>query len=225
MTYAQGSRRLRAYRRRIGAIRTRMREVQRRLEPEPVQDYVFATARGPRRLSALFGTHRDLFVVHNMGASCPYCTLWADGYNGLYRHVASRAAFVASPDPPAVQQRFARSRGWRFPMVSHAGTTFARDMGYRSPAGGFLPGNSAFRRERARLVRVSDAAWSPGDDFCALWHLQLRAAWLPGPRGTGHQRLPQGRRRHDLSHVLLLRAWPRHGERRLSADGPAAEGP
>jgi predicted dithiol-disulfide oxidoreductase (DUF899 family) len=172
MTYAQGSRRLRTYRRRIGAIRARMRDVQRRLEPEPVEDYVFATTRGPRSLSSLFGSRDDLFVVHNMGSACPYCTLWADGYNGLYRHIASRAAFVvASPDPPSVQQRFARGRGWRFPMVSHAGTTFARDMGYRRRSGGFLPGISAFRRERGRIVRVSDAAWSPGDDFCALWHL------------------------------------------------------
>ena len=172
MTYAEGTRRLKAYRKRIGAIRGRMREVQRRVEPQPVEDYVFATVNGPTPLSALFGSQRDLFVIHNMGSSCPYCTLWADGYNGLYPHIQSRAAFVvASPDPPTVQQRFARGRGWRFPMVSHQGTTFAGDMGYRSRAGGWLPGISAFRLERERIVRVSDAAESPGDDFCTVWHL------------------------------------------------------
>jgi predicted dithiol-disulfide oxidoreductase (DUF899 family) len=185
MKYAQATRRLKTYRTRIAAIRRRMRDVQQRVEPEPVEDYQFSTTRGPRPLSALFGSHRDLFVVHNMGSSCPYCTLWADGYNGLYRHIRSRAAFVvASPDPPAVQQRFARGRGWRFPMVSHQGTTFARDMGYRSRSGGLLPGISAFQRERDRIVRVSDAASSPGDDFCSLWHvLELLpegpAGWQP----------------------------------------------
>jgi predicted dithiol-disulfide oxidoreductase (DUF899 family) len=57
-------------------------------------------------------------------------------------------------------------------MVSHQGTTtFARDMGYRSRSGGLLPGISAFRRERDRIVRMSDAVCSPGDDFCALWHM------------------------------------------------------
>ena len=44
-------------------------------------------------------------------------------------------------------------------------------MGYRSRSGGLLPGISAFRRERDRIVRMSDAVCSPGDDFCALWHM------------------------------------------------------
>jgi hypothetical protein len=39
------------------------------------------------------------------------------------------AFVIASPDSPAVQQQFARSRGWRFPMVSHQGTMFADDKG------------------------------------------------------------------------------------------------
>ncbi len=113
-----------------------------------------ASSKGPVRLSQLFGGGRDLIVIHNMGASCPYCTMWADGYNGLYAHIATRAALVvSSPDPPDVQRRFARSRGWRFPIVSHQGTTFAADMGYRSRDGGWLPGLSAFRRERDRIVR------------------------------------------------------------------------
>lgn len=69
------------------------------------------------RLSDLFGRHEDLMVVHNMGSSCPGCTLWADGYNGVHHHVVTRAAFVvSSPDPPDVQEAFAASRGWRFLM-------------------------------------------------------------------------------------------------------------
>ena len=191
MRYAEGVRQLGAYRKRIGAIRARMRRVQQRIEPQPVEDYVFATTRGPKRLSALFGPQRDLFVIHNMGSACPYCTLWADGYNGLYPHIRSRAAFVvSSPDPPAIQHRFARSRGWRFPMVSHRGTTFAQDMGYRARSGGWRPGISAFRRQGDGAVRVSDVAWSPGDDFCALWHVldllpEGPAGWQPRLRYAG----------------------------------------
>lgn len=198
MKYAEGRRRLGVYRRRIAALRNTMRTVQKRVQPEPVNDYVFATVQGPVRLSQLFGTKKDLFVIHNMGSSCPYCTLWADGYNGLYQHIASRAAFVvSSPDPPNVQRAFARRRGWRFPMVSHAGSSFAEDMGYRSPRGDWLPGLSAFRRERGHLVRVSDAGSSPGDDFCALWHvLDLLpdgpAGWQPRLRYRGAPRVRQG---------------------------------
>jgi len=185
MKYREGTRRLAAYRQRIAALRDKMRAVQRRIEPEVVEDYTFATARGPKRLSQLFGEKRDLFVIHNMGSSCPYCTLWADGYNGLYPHLHTRASFVvSSPDPPAVQQRFARSRRWRFPMVSHQGTTFAADMGYRSRSGEWRPGISAFRRQGDRILRLSDVGSRPGDDFCMAWHLfdllpEGPAGWQP----------------------------------------------
>jgi predicted dithiol-disulfide oxidoreductase (DUF899 family) len=163
--------RLAAYRREMTELRKKMREAQASIEPEEVQDYTFARPERPVRLSELFGDKGDLFVVHNMGASCPFCTLWADGFNGIYDHLADRAAFVvSSPDPPAAQQKFASGRGWRFPMVSHEGTTFAADMGYRSASGGWMPGVSVFRREGDRILRVSDTSFGPGDDFCALWH-------------------------------------------------------
>lgn len=170
MKYSAGAEAMNAYRREIADIRRKMRTTQAEMEPQEVANYEFRTTEGPVELSALFGKHADLIVVHNMGASCPNCTLWADGYNGLHQHVVSRTAFVvSSPDAPAAQQKFAAGRGWRFPMVSHMGTTFAEDMGYRSPRG-WLPGVSVFRRDAGRILRVSDAAWSPGDDFCTLWH-------------------------------------------------------
>lgn len=171
MNYAEGMQQLRGHREQIAALRSNMRKIQAAIEPEEVDDYVFATCDGPIKLSALFGDKNDLFVIHNMGASCPYCTLWADGYNGIYHHLASRAAFfVSSPDTPEVQKRLTESRGWRFPMVSHRGTSFAADMGYQS-GDRLVPGLSVFRMQDDRLVRVSDSRANPGDDFCALWHL------------------------------------------------------
>jgi len=171
MSYRDGAAALAAYRGQIADLRRKMRDVQALIEPEEVEDYEFATQNGPVRLSSLFGEKRDLIVILNMGTSCPSCTLWADGYSGLYPHIADRAAFaVSSPDVPKVQQRFAAGRGWRFPMVSHAGTSFAGDMCYRSEGGGYRPGISVFRRDGARVIRVSDTGLQPGDDFCALWH-------------------------------------------------------
>jgi hypothetical protein len=69
-------------------------------------------------------------------------------------------------------------------MVSHLGTTFAADMGYRSDQGAWRPGISVFKRAGPKILRVSDAAWSPGDDFCTVWHFfdllpDGAAGWSP----------------------------------------------
>jgi predicted dithiol-disulfide oxidoreductase (DUF899 family) len=186
MNYSDTAARLTDYRRQIDALREQMRALQASREPQEVEDYSLAGGAGPVRLSALFGDKDDLIVIHNMGKACVYCTLWADGYNGVYPHLADRAGFVvASPDPPDIQRDFAAGRSWRFPMVSHAGTSFAADMGYRAPEGGWLPGISVFRRDGARLLRVADTGEGPGDDFCALWHL---FDMLPGGAGDWRPR-------------------------------------
>jgi predicted dithiol-disulfide oxidoreductase (DUF899 family) len=157
------------------------------IAPEPVQDYEFRRAGGTVKLSELFGDKDTLLVVHNMGASCPNCTLWADGFNGVFEHLRSRAAFVvSSPDQPDQQQAFAASRGWRFPMVSGAGSSFPQDMGYWRDDHA-TPGISVFRREGGRIVRVADTSFSPGDDFCAVWHFfdlipEGAAGWEPAYR-------------------------------------------
>jgi predicted dithiol-disulfide oxidoreductase (DUF899 family) len=97
----------------------RLAELKRSLPREPVKEYVLAGWEGPTTLSALFGAKRDLVVVHNMGKGCRYCTLWADGFQGVWRHLADRAGFVVcSPDSVETQKAFAASRGWGFPMVS-----------------------------------------------------------------------------------------------------------
>ena len=184
MKYAAATQKLSDFREQIAAIRKEMRKVQAGIEPQEVGDYEFRVMDGVVTLSELFGDHSDLMVVHNMGISCPGCTLWADGYNGIHQHVTSRAAFVvSSPDSPEVQQKFAQERGWVFPLVSHMGSTFAQDMGYRS-ATRWLPGMSVFKREGARILRVSDVSWSPGDDFCTIWHMfdllpEGPAGWRP----------------------------------------------
>lgn len=171
MQYAETSEKLVELRRQIAGLREEMRALQRSAEPEPVEDYEFATAEGPVRLSELFGDKDTLFVIHNMGASCRYCTLWADGFNGVLGHLENRAAFVlSSPDEPEAQRKFAASRGWRFRMVSHRGTRFAADMGYKGEKG-WLPGVSVFKKAGGRILRVSDSHFGPGDDFCTVWHL------------------------------------------------------
>lgn len=175
MAYTDTIRELNDARRRIHEIRAEMRELQAGIEPEQVEDYEFGTSDGPVRLSALFGDQDELFIIHNMGSGCRYCTLWADGFNGFVDHLENRAAFVvSSPESPEEQRRFAESRRWRFRMVSHEGTSFAEDMGYFTDAGefaGFQPGVSVFRKDGDRILRVADTSLGPNDDFCSIWHL------------------------------------------------------
>jgi predicted dithiol-disulfide oxidoreductase (DUF899 family) len=184
MTYKDTAEKLAQYRREIAGLRQKMREAQAAIEPEEVQDYEFAVPEGKVRMSALFGGKDTLFVVHNMGTSCPYCTLWADGFNGVFDHLRNRAAFVvSSPDDPATQRKFAYGRHWKFPMVSHQGTTFAADMGYRRDKG-WVAGVSVFKCAGGKLLRVADTAFSPGDDFCNVWHFfdlipEGKAGWQP----------------------------------------------
>lgn len=187
MKYADVNGKLADYRRQIADIREKMRDTLAMVEPEAVKDYEFTSSDGSVRLSELFGDHEDLIVIHNMGVSCSHCTLWADGYNGIHQHVVSRAGFVvSSPDSPKVQKKIAESRGWRFPMVSHANTSFAADMGYVSARGGWMPGVSVFKRDGDAILRVSNTGFSPGDDFCILWHF---FDMLPG--GVGERSSPE----------------------------------
>ncbi len=170
MSYRDTTKRLAAMRGQIASLRDEMRKTQAAVEPEPVENYTFATQDGPVRLADLFGGKDTLFVIHNMGASCRFCTLWADGFNGVLPHLESRAAFVvSSPDAPDKQQKFKDNRGWKFRMVSHQGNNFAADMGYRTEKG-FQPGVSVFRKQNGKIVRVSDQELGPYDDFCSVWH-------------------------------------------------------
>ena len=70
------------------------RALQAAAHPQDVTDYVFSGWEVPVRLSELFGDKENLILIHNMGRSCSSCTMWADGVNGVYDHLASRAAFA-----------------------------------------------------------------------------------------------------------------------------------
>lgn len=168
------------YRQRIAEMETEVLEMKSKLAKlrqraprEDFEDHSLKTGDGGNvRLSELFGDKCDLIVIHNMGRECPYCTMWADGFNGILAHLENRAAFVVvSPDSPEVQKEIATSRGWRFRMASTNGTSFNKAAGFETPEGP-MPGVSTFRRDGdGRICRVSKAEIQPGDDFCITWHL------------------------------------------------------
>jgi predicted dithiol-disulfide oxidoreductase (DUF899 family) len=155
----------------------RLTEARKKAAPEPIKDYTLRTvpSGSPVKLSELFAGGNELLVVHNMGKKCPYCTLWADGFSSMYKHLANRCAFVlTTPDEPTIASTFASARAWTFPVVSHAGTSFAQDLGFKGEQehqyGIYKPGISAMHREAdGAITRTGSRPFGPGDDFCALW--------------------------------------------------------
>ncbi len=158
-------------RRQIMEIRGQIAALQKVLPKESVNNYTFTTVEGEVRLASLFGDKDSLFMIHNMGISCHYCMLWADGFNGVADHLLDRAAFViSSPDSPEIQQQYKSAKGWQFPMVSVESNSFAADMGFQTD-NGYMPGVSVLQRDGDNIVRVASSMFGPGDDFCSVWHL------------------------------------------------------
>ena len=155
----------------------RLKDVRRRVPSEPVQDYELRGPAGAATLSELFGDKSDLILIHNMGTGCPYCTMWADGFNGVVHHLEDRSAFVVvSPDSVETQQRFRQKRGWRFRMFSAGGTTLFKDMGFESDdehyGSNAMPGVSVFHKaDDGSIMRVASDFLGPGDAYCSVWHL------------------------------------------------------
>ncbi len=149
-------------------------QLRKSLPPQRVADYALKDWDGREvKLSEIFGDKSDLIVVHNMGKGCSYCTLWADGFNGLCHHLSDRAAFVVvTPDKPEVQRDFATGRGWKFRMLSGHEGNFIKDMGFIDKEdSSYWPGVSTFRRlADGTIERVGADIFGPGDPYNSLWH-------------------------------------------------------
>jgi len=148
--------------------------LRKQLPTVTAKDYTFTTSGGEKvHLSELFGDKNELIVIHNMGKSCSYCTLWADGFNGFTKHIENRASFVlTSPNDFQTLAEFSKSRGWAFNCVSTEGTTFKEDFGFKDEKGFPLPGVSVFiKNDDGRIEHYTKASFGPGDDYCSIWSL------------------------------------------------------
>jgi predicted dithiol-disulfide oxidoreductase (DUF899 family) len=138
-----------------------------------VENYTLTDTEGKKvHLSDLFGEKKELIVIHNMGKSCSYCTLWADGFSGFTKHLENRAAFVlTSPDDFQTLSNFSEDRGWTFKSVSTKGTTFKEDLGFKDEKG-LSPGVSILLKEEDGTIKhFTKAVFGPGDDYCSIWSL------------------------------------------------------
>lgn len=156
----------------IAKLEKRARTIRARAPKRCVSDYALTRPDGATvTLSQLFGRHDRLVLVHNMGKACPYCTMWADGFNALWTHLGDKAAFVlVSNDAPADQARLARARGWTVPMASARGTSLFRDLGFADARGQWYPGVSTLTKAKnGRIERYGAAPFGPGDKFNSVF--------------------------------------------------------
>ena len=153
-------------------------------EPRPVKNYVFQGTEGEVTLDDLFGSNDGLFLIHNMGQGCRFCTLWADGLNGFVSHLESRFSLaLVSKDSPEIQRQMANSRGWRFRMVSHGGGEYIKEQSVQEGVNN-VPGLVFYAREGGSIMRRNSVVFGPGDEFCSMWNILSLAgigeeSWIP----------------------------------------------
>jgi predicted dithiol-disulfide oxidoreductase (DUF899 family) len=157
----------------ILGLKQELAALRRSLPPTVLPDFIFDSVGGPVALSSLFGESSDLILIANMGKGCAYCTLWADGFNGLVPELESRAPFVlVSADPVETLVPFAKERGWRFRSVASPDPAFRTAVGMVGEEGDPWPGALGLHKSpEGEIHLVAAANLGEGDDFCSAWHL------------------------------------------------------
>lgn len=155
----------------IGDLMIRLNALRKASVASEVKNYTFKTIEGETTLLDLFADKDKLLVIHNMGQGCRYCTLWADGFNGLLQHLESALSVVlVSKDAPEIQRTFANSRGWQFRLASHGGGDYIREQTVMDSADN-MPGAVVYERKGEQIYRRSGCVFGPGDIYCAMWSL------------------------------------------------------
>lgn len=150
-------------------------KLRREAPLQEVKNYSFQTLNGETSLLDLFGERDTLFMIHNMGQGCRYCTLWADGLNAFLPHLESQFSVVlTSKDSPELQRRFANDRQWRFRMVSHGGGDYIQEQSVgpaESESTKNYPGVVCYVKKDNKVFKKNANPFGPGDEFCSLWNL------------------------------------------------------
>lgn len=160
----------------IVRLQAKLRLLKKEETSEIEQPYLFSDSSGDVSIDDLFEEKDDLIIIQNMGRDCPYCTIYADGINGVLHHLEDRCAVaLLSPDPVSIQTEFAATRGWRFRLISSAehGDGYSKDMGHWGSTDeseqGVWPGFSAFHRHNNVISRTGHSSFCPGDEYCVAF--------------------------------------------------------
>jgi len=121
------------------------------------------------------------------------CTMWADGWAGVARHLAERVDFaLVSGGPVSELAALAETRGWdNLRLLGAADSTFKVDIGGEDEHGHQSPFISVYGLDggRPRLsysggAHISGDHWRGVDLLSPVWHLldltpDGRGDWMP----------------------------------------------
>jgi predicted dithiol-disulfide oxidoreductase (DUF899 family) len=98
------------------------------------KDYLFDTEDGHASLADLFQGRTQLLIYHFMfgpdyTAGCPSCSAIADGFNGIFEHLANHdvTLMAVSRAPLEKLLQYKRRMGWSFPWASSEKSDFNND--------------------------------------------------------------------------------------------------
>lgn len=99
------------------------------------KEYTFETDKGKESFIDLFKGRSQLLVYHFMfgvdyTAGCPHCSAIADGFNGIWSHLANHDVMLwaVSHAPFSKLQAFKERMKWTFPWASSYGSDFNFDF-------------------------------------------------------------------------------------------------
>jgi predicted dithiol-disulfide oxidoreductase (DUF899 family) len=175
-------------RRQIEAVAAERRKLP--LGGAVAEDYVFESADGPVKLSALFADNKDTLLLYSymfspqMAAPCVSCTSILDSLDGEAPHVVQRVNLaVVATSPIERILGFTCPRGWRnLRLLSSSGNTYNRDYHGESESGAQVPMMNVFVRRNGRIYHTygTELLFAPPDrgqdgrhvdSFWPLWNL------------------------------------------------------
>ncbi len=143
-------------------------------EKEMSDDYTFDNVDGTTvKFSELFGDRKYLFIVHSMGISCGGCTIAGNSFNGTFKHIEKKGAFVfITVDPIETHKKLKEERGWKFRSASCHGTTFAKDNDFWFEGKGNYPGVSVFEKlDNGKIKRLTYDYFEPAGFYDNYSHV------------------------------------------------------
>jgi len=151
-------------------------------------DYELVGPKGVVKLSDLFKNKKQLIVVwfmwsENHEKPCPWCSCWADGYNGVFDHIRQRDTEFVVVSKASIDkiEKVKALKGWTFPWYSNAKNTFGEDFGASFPPKSVgkeegsinfkkskifmdqMPGTSVFAKQDGKIYHTY-SCWSRGID-------------------------------------------------------------